>query len=114
MKEKQSLLQSIIKCIFPCCYRFLQSPLLQGSALDSLKLLFSSFYAITNGKILSFDSFKNQLILSAVPKLSRSSYSAIAQCLSVLILASSDTKSIVEITKLIDSKNEAHAQVSLL
>jgi len=112
-KKGQSL-KAITQYIFPQCYHFLQSPLLQGNALNALKSLFSGFYRKTNGKILPFDQLKNELIKAAVPKLSRSSYSAIAQCLSVLILASSDTKSIGEIIKLVESDNDAHAQVSLL
>jgi len=112
--KKGQCLKAITQHIFPCCYSFLQSPLLQGNALDALKALFSGFYVKTNGKILAFDQLKNELIKAAVPKLSRSSYSAIAQCLSVLILASNDTKSIGEIIKLVDSSNDAHAQVSLL
>jgi len=114
--KKGYMLKAITQHIFPRCYAFLQSPLLQGNALEALKGLFSAFYLKTAGKLLSFDQFKNELIKAAVPKLSRSSYSAIAQCLSVLILASAakDTKSIGEIIKLVDSKNDAHAQVSLL
>lgn len=112
--KKGNLLKAIVQYIFQKTYQFIQSPLLQGRTLESLKILFSQFYSKTQGKLLSFDQFKNDLIRSAVPKLSRSSYSAIAQCLSVLILAANDTKSIGEIVKLIDSKNDAHSQVSLL
>jgi len=112
--KKGHMLKAITQYIFPRCFAFLQSPLLQGNALEALKGLFSAFYLKTGGKLLSFDQFKNELIKAAVPKLSRSSYSAIAQCLSVLILASADTKSIGEIIKLVDSKNDAHAQVSLM
>eukprot|EP00484_Ammonia_sp_Unknown_P008564 CAMPEP_0197075724 /NCGR_PEP_ID=MMETSP1384-20130603/211754_1 /TAXON_ID=29189 /ORGANISM="Ammonia sp." /LENGTH=1301 /DNA_ID=CAMNT_0042514573 /DNA_START=883 /DNA_END=4788 /DNA_ORIENTATION=- len=114
--KKSVLLKEMTTKTFPKCYKFLQSPLLQGTALDALKRLFSSFYSVTQGKILSFEQFKNELIKSAVPKLSRSSYSAIAQCLSILILSADDKKSIVEIIKLVDahSSNDAHAQVALL
>ena len=100
--KKGNTLKCIISDIFPCCYKFLQSPLLQGNALESLKLLFSSFYINTQGKLLSFDVLKNELIKSAQPKLSRSSYSAIAQCLSSLILSDkneSSKKSILELVK---------------
>jgi len=63
---------------------------------------------------LSFDDLKNELFKSACKDLTRSSYSAIAQCLSVLITVSKSSKSITEIIKLIVSKNDAHAQVALL
>lgn len=119
MDAQGQLLAAITRHIFARCYAFLQSPLLQGNALEALKGLFSAFYLRTAGKLLSFDQLKNQLIAAAVPKLSRSSYSAIAQCLSVLILAQqrSDGKSerqVGEIIKLVESANDAHAQVSLL
>jgi len=113
--DKQgALLKEATTKIFPKCYQFLQSPLLQGHALDALKSLFSAFYDSTQGKVLSFEQLKNELIKAAVAKLSRSSYSAIAQCLSVLIVAANNNDCIGDIIKLIDSQNEAHAQVSLL
>jgi len=111
----KNILSCIIKCIFPCCYKFVQSPLLQGTALDSIKSLFSVFCSITQGKLLSFNEIKNELIKAAAPKLTRSSYSAIAQCISVIVLSTGcDKKSVSDIINLIKKQNEAECVVALL
>eukprot|EP01084_Bolivina_argentea_P179282 309811_1 len=71
----------VVDNIFLCGYNFGQ-----GIALDSNKSLFSIFCQITGGttKNASYDEIRNNLIKSAIPKLIRSSYSAIAQFVSVI------------------------------
>jgi len=86
--------------------------LLQGACLGSLKELFGTYVRQNKS---DFDPIKNQLIAAAQAKLTRSSYSAISQCLSVVVLERGfDNKSVSEIIKLVGAKNEAQCIVSLL
>ena len=80
--------------------------------MGSLKELFGTYIGQNKN---DFDPIKNQLIAAAQPELTRSRYSAIAQCLSVVVLQRGfDSKSVSEIIKLVGNKNEAQCIVSLL
>jgi len=105
------------KAVFPKCYKFLQSPLIQGYALQSLKDYFVTFDKITRGKVVSFENLKNELIKSAESNLSRQSYSAISQCLAALTLEADSKiqhKAIEELLSLIESQLDNQSQIALL
>lgn len=87
--------ENVAKLILPNVHNLLKSSLLQGIALQSLLRLFKELVSSKSKKV-TYDSLLSGLSGIVTPELSRQSFSAIAQCIAILVANTEGAKDTIQ------------------